>query len=191
MRLLATVLAAVTLANVSPAWAWQETMPGEGNWPPIPGNAGLAYFFGTWNPQCNVGAWQEHGLMTLRPRGRIEYQLRHPYLPTAYRIIEETPNYAVLMVRRLREGSRDLLDFWIIRLQDRDSAGHLGIESCRPWHKELEGFDWSKSDDGELRKVWRNSRECHPDFTRKYPSNPFLGDGWGQYCEFTFRAPLP
>ncbi len=188
MRLLATALVALLLSSNHPAWAWLDYPPGDKYWPPIPDNAGMRFFLGTWEPQCNNGTWNgtdkdAHGPMTLHADGRISYRKRDPYMPTRYRLIEETPYYAVLMVREpdLKDGF--IFRFWLLRRLEAWS-GSMGVNSCWPEDEDLKGFDWSKSDDEALRRVWRSSTTCHPDIKYKSVPTDFLGDHWNQECHF-------
>lgn len=191
MRLLAMMLAAFMLAGTQPTEArgWSDTPPGGQDWPPLPGNAGMGFFQGTWKPDCNNGTWisfvdEAHGPMTLHPDGRISYRMRNPYMPTRYRLIEETPNYVVLMVRMAPNKTRkQILRFWILRPLEAGSE-EIGVNTCWPEDKDLKGFDWANSDDETLRRVWRDSATCHPDHTRKSVPDSFLGNGWSQECAF-------
>ncbi|MEW5728191.1 MAG: hypothetical protein AB1918_10240, partial [Pseudomonadota bacterium] len=61
MRFLAVLLAVFLLAASQPAWAYRETLPGDEEWPEIPGRMGMKAFLDTWTPQCDNGAFQENG----------------------------------------------------------------------------------------------------------------------------------
>lgn len=191
MRLLVVVLTAFILASFHPAWArgWSDTPPGDQDWPPIPGNAGMGFFLGTWKPDCDNGIWissvsdNAHGPMTLHPDGTISYRRRDPTMPTHYRLIETTPYYVVLMTREPSKKYGQILRFWILRPLEAGSE-QIGVNECWPEDKDLAGFDWTGSDDETLRRVWRDSATCHPDRKPKSPSGYFLGGGWNQECAF-------
>lgn len=188
MRLLAMVLAALLLLSNQPAWAWMNNPPGDKYWPPIPDNAGLNFFLGTWEPQCNNGTWvsdvdEAHGPMTLHSDGKISYRMRKPYMPTRYRLIEETPYYVVLMVRKVSKERGEILRFWLLQRLEA-WTGSIGVNSCWPEKEDLKGFDWSKSDDEALRRVWRGSKTCNPEINYKSVPTSFLGDHWDQECHF-------
>lgn len=189
MRFLAVMLAAFMLASVQPAWAWLDGRPGDQYWPPIPGNAGMDFFLGTWKPDCNNGTWisfvdEAHGPMTLHPDGRISYRMRNPTMPTRYRLIEETPNYVVLMTHEDPwKQYGEILRFWILRRLEA-WTDKIGLNVCRPNEKDLKGFDWAGSDDDALRRTWRESASCNPDRMFKSLPGSYLGDGWDQECKF-------
>lgn len=194
MRLLAMMLAAFMLAGAQSARAWIDGWPGDENWPPIPGNAGMEFFLGTWKPSCNNGTWnsvveEAHGPMTLHPDGRISYRMRDPYMPTQYRLIEETPNYVVVLTRAPSKKYGEIFWFWVLRRLEAWTR-EIGVNECRPEDEDLKGFHWAGSDDEALRRVWRNSASCHPDRTPKSVPTSFLGDGWSQECDF-FRPGDP
>ena len=189
MRLLAMVLAALLLLSNQPARAWLDTPPGDENWPPIPDNAGLNFFLGTWEPQCNNGIWNgvdkdAHGLTTLHTEGRINYRRRDATLPGRYRLIEETPYYVVLMVRYAPWKSYgEHFEFWLLQRLEA-WTGSIGVNSCWPEKADLKGFDWNKSDDEALRRFWRGSKTCNPEINYKSVPTSFLGDHWDQECHF-------
>jgi len=188
MRLLALLLTALVLAAVQPAQAYQETMPGEGGWPEIPGRMGMKAFEGTWTPRCNHGAFTENGAMTVHDGGRITYRLRKPYLPTRYRVIEETPHYVVTLVQT---PERDIY-FRVFRPLDHSYAHSaiteinvIGINECPVYgDAERKRAIWKLSD-AELDEFWKTNKFCHPSLTEKGSLSPYWGGRWAQPCWFS------
>lgn len=187
MRWIALLSAALVLAVGHPAWAYTETMPGDERWPEIPGRMGMKAFEGTWTPQCNHGAFTENGAMTVQGGGRISYQLRKPYLPTRYRVIEETPHYVVTLVQT---PERDIY-FRAFRPLDESFArlgatgmSVIGINECPVYgDAKRKRAIWNFSE-AELDKFWKTNKFCHPSLTEKFSIDPYWGGRWAQPCYF-------
>ena len=187
MRLLAVLLAALTLAAAQPAWAYLETQPGDEEWPEIPGRTGMQAFLGTWMPLCNVGAYTENGAMTVHGDGRISYQLRKPYLPIRYRVIEITPHYVVTLVQTAEPAIR----LWAFRPLGKSFLGvgpggmrEIGVNECPIYgDAERKRAIWNFSD-AELTEFWRTNKFCHPSLTPKIEGGSYWGGRWGQACWF-------
>lgn len=185
MRLLAVLLTAWMLAAAQPAWAYTETQPGDEDWPEIPGRMGLKAFLGTWEPQCNHGAFTENGAMTVHDGGRISYELREPYLPVRYRVIETTPHYVLTLVQ---SPAKDLY-FRAFRPLNKSynrfgatGMSAIGINECPVYgDAERKRAIWSSSD-AELAEVWRTNRFCHPSLTEKIEGGSYWGGDWAQPC---------
>lgn len=187
MQLLAVLLAVLMLAAAQPAWAYTETMPGDEDWPEIPGRMGMKAFEGTWTPQCDHGAYTENGAMTVHDGGRISYQLRKPYLPVRYRVIEATPHYVVALVQTPEPSIR----FWAFRPLGKSfprpgTTGMrvIGIDECPVYgDAERKRAIWNFSD-AELAEFWRANKFCHPSLTEKARISPYWGGDWAHPCYF-------
>ncbi|EME68456.1 hypothetical protein H261_18395 [Paramagnetospirillum caucaseum] len=184
------LLAALVLAAVQPAWAYPETQPGEKGWPEIPGRIGMKGFEGTWKPRCDDGAYIENGAMTVHGDGRISYQLRKPYLPIRYRVIETTPHYVVTLVQTAEPAIR----FWVFRPLDHwhtrtaiSEMTDIGINECPIYgDAERKRAIWNFGD-AELAEFWRTNKFCHPSLTPKIEGGSYWGGDWGQACWFDQR----
>ncbi|RAU23800.1 hypothetical protein CU669_01550 [Paramagnetospirillum kuznetsovii] len=193
MRWLA-VLTVVLVLAAGPAWTAEWNKPGSSDWPPIPGNVGMKGFLGEWDPQCNDGLYIEEGRMTVHANGRISYAQKNPYLPTFYRVVEETAFYVLLMTRaapRTIDGHRYDEDFHFVLLHpeggfsDRDLSA-FRLHKCSPDKKDVAGFSWD-DDDQTARQIWRNSKSCNPTFRTLTELSPFFGEGsrfWSQPCNY-------
>lgn len=189
MRWITMLSAAFLLTAVQPALAYQETQPGEGGWPEIPGRTGLRAFLGTWFPQCNVGVFSQAKAMTVHDDGRITY-VRNKALPVRYRVIETTPYYVLTLVQAL-DGD---LYFWAFRPLDHlyaDSAISemisIGVNECQVYgDAERKHAIWNFGDD-ELLEFWRTNKFCHPSLTQKIEGGSYWGGDWGQACWFDRR----
>ncbi|RAU23799.1 hypothetical protein CU669_01545 [Paramagnetospirillum kuznetsovii] len=182
------VLVAILVIAASPAWTAEWDKPGSSDWPPIPGNVGMTGFLGEWDPQCNNGAYLENGRMTVHADGRIGYALKNPYLPTQYRLIEETAYYVLLMVRSPPVGKYgESFGFAIFRPEGKfGDPIPLRLHTCWPEQKELSGFSWNDGDQG-ARRVWQGSKSCNPALRKLTEREPFFGEGvrgWDQPCNY-------
>lgn len=187
MRWIALLSVALVLATVQPAWAYLETTPGDEEWPEIPGRIGIKAFEGTWTPRCNHGAFTENGAMTVHDGGRISYQLRKPYLPTRYRVIETTPHYVVTLV----QVSDEDLYFWALRplgksfpRPGRTGMNVIGLNECPVYgDTERKRAIWNFSN-AELAEFWRTNKFCHPSLTPKVEGGSYWGGRWAQPCYY-------
>ncbi|MGE5504438.1 MAG: hypothetical protein ACM31L_08445 [Actinomycetota bacterium] len=187
MRLRAVLWAALMLAAPQPVLAYTETQPGDERWPEIPGRIGMKAFLGTWAPQCNHGAYTENGAMTVHHDGRISYQLRKPYLPIRYRVIETTPYYVVTLV----QTAKQYIQFRVFRPLDKSynrfgatGMSAIGINECPiNGDAERERAIWNFSD-ADLAEFWRTNKFCHPSLTEKAEIAPYWGGNWAQPCWF-------
>ncbi|MEW5995707.1 MAG: hypothetical protein AB1744_15110 [Candidatus Zixiibacteriota bacterium] len=188
MRLLALIGAMLLVAApFCPAEAWLDSKPGGEYWPPIPGNAGIAAFYGTWWPQCWDGAWKAQGEMIVEPDGVLRYTAKEPYFPTRYRVIETTP-YGVTLVARTPADTDhgELFYFWVLRFLNVKN-NLIGVNECFPDDMDIKGFRWDFTD-AELKQFWSTFKACNPALTRKDPSvkdegYQYWGDGWSQSCD--------
>lgn len=196
MRMLAVLLAAFALTAVQPAWAYLETLPGKAEWPEIPGREGITAFLGTWMPQCNNGALQNAGDMTIHADGRISYE-RDEIWPTGYRVIEETPHYVVALVRAPTFEPKTInVAFWALRPLGKSfrPRGHtdmstIGVNYCLirtdvPRAEAIWNFN-----DAELAEFWRTNKDCHPSLTKKTEGGSYWGQGWSQSCYYARGQP--
>lgn len=188
MRLLALIGGALLAAILSgPAWAWQDSKPGGEHWPPIPGNAGMGAFYGSWWPQCDDGAWQDRDTIFIEPNGIIRYKRNPGGFPTQYRVIETTPYGVTLAVHTpASKGRDDINRFWILRYLNAKTS-HIGVHECFPHTMDIKGFRWDFTDD-ELKQFWSTFKACNPAVTYKDPrlkDEGFLywGRGWDQSCD--------
>lgn len=191
MRLLAVFLATFALVAVQPAWAYLETLPGDAEWPEIPGRAGMKAFQDIWMPQCNNGALQNVGDMTIHEGGRISYE-RSKTFQTGYRVIEETPYYVVLLVRlpKFKPGKMNV-SFWALRPLGKSfrPRGHTDMSTMGVNYCIIDGdvvhdqAVWNFTD-AELAEFWKTNKDCHPSLTRKTVADDYWGEGWSQWCYY-------
>ncbi|MGE5505972.1 MAG: hypothetical protein ACM31L_16240 [Actinomycetota bacterium] len=177
MRLLAMLLAAYWFAAGSSAKA---------DWAPIPGNAGMAYFLGTWDPVCNGAIEQGHGLMTFHPDGRITYQNEDGYSANAYRVIEEAPEYVALLVRmppfETRSERFQFVVLKLLHISHPPPPYELQYSKCGMYGEGQGGIRWDMSDD-DLRRIWQQRNSCLAEnITHETPLH-FIGGRWG-YCVY-------
>ncbi len=144
-------------------------------------------FLNTWSPQCDHGAYQENGDMTVHEGGRITYKAREPYLPTGYRVIEETPYYVVTLVRT-PEGD---IYFWAFRPLGKSFRPRgwtemttIGINECLVYGDEARKQEIWNFSDAELTTFWKTNKFCHPTLTEKSWSSPYWGGRWYQPCYY-------
>ncbi len=187
MRLLAVLQVVLMLAAALPAWAYTETQPGDEDWPEIPDRMGMKAFEGTWTPRCNDGAYTENGAMTVHDGGHISYQLRKPYLPTRYRVIEETPHYVLTLVQT---PERDVY-FRAFRplgksfpRPGKTGMRVIGINECPVYGDDDRRRAIWNFGDAELAEFWRTNKFCHPSLTEKVEGGSYWGGRWGQACYF-------
>ncbi len=89
LRTMMSGFVAVFLVAVGqPAWAYLETQPGDEEWPEIPGRMGMKAFLGTWSPECDDGAVQKAGKMTvlegINNRIKVIKRMAYGYRDDAY-----------------------------------------------------------------------------------------------------------
>lgn len=188
MRLLAVLSAALMLAAAQPVWAYVETQPGDEEWPEIPGQDGMKAFLDTWTPLCNNGAFTENGAMTVHDDGRITYQLRKPYLPIRYRVIETTPHYVVTLVQTPEPAIR----IWAFRPLGKSftplhgpGMSVIGVNECPVYgDAERKRAIWNFND-AELAEFWRTNKFCHPSLTPKTEGGSYWGGDWYQPCWYS------
>jgi hypothetical protein len=191
MRFLVVLLAAWALVSIRPAWAYLETQPGTEEWPEIPDRAGMKAFQDLWLPQCNKGALQNAGDMTIHADGRISYE-RDEIWPTGYRVIEETPHYVVALVRAPTFELKTInVAFWALRPLGKSfrPRGHtdmstMGVNYCLIRAEVARATEIWNFTDAELVEFWRTSKDCHPSKTKKIEGGSYWGEGWGQMCYY-------
>lgn len=188
MRLLALIGAMLLVAApLRPAGAWLDSKPGGEHWEPIPGNAGIAAFYGTWWPQCWDGAWKKQEDMIIEPDGVLRYTAKKPTFPTRYRVIETTPYGVTLAIHKpARKGREEINRFWVLRFLNVKN-NLIGVHDCLPHDMDMKDFRWDFTDD-ELKQFWSTFKACNPALTRKDPSvkdegYQYWGDGWSQSCD--------
>ena len=188
-------------AAASPALAWDEPMPGESRWPPIPHGGGLSAFVSKkWVPQCDRMAYGGY-FLRLTTDGQVVHErylaaAKQPWPSERYRAVAESGSYAVILVREDQGGGHGNYRFWSLRPEGvHDGAvtamrvGQCGdnrqgqLPPGKSWHPDLlhDGV-WTMSDAG-LKSYW-NSHECNPASAAKTTSQPFWGEGWDQYCPY-------
>lgn len=191
MRFLAVFLTALTLAAAQPAWAFRETLPGDADWPEIPGRMGMKAFLDTWTPQCDDGAFIENGDMTVHEGGRISY-VRNKVLPERYRVIEETPHYVVTLVQAptLKGDDFDVY-FWAFRPLGKSfhprgwtKMNVIGVNECPVYGDDARKQAIWNSSDAELVEFWKTNKFCHPALTQKIEGGSYWGGDWGQGCYY-------
>ena len=196
MRFFPTLLAALMLTVAQPAWAYLETLPGDAEWPEIPGRMGMTAFLGKWLPQCNDWVSVNAGDMTIHEDGRISYE-RDKGLPTGYRVIEETPHYVVALVRAPAfEPDKFNIYFWAFRSLGKSfrPRGHtdmstMGVNECPIYGNVVRDKAVWNFTDAELAEFWKTSKDCHPSLTKKTEGGSYWGQGWSQSCYYARGRP--
>lgn len=191
MRLLAVFLAVLALTAVQPAWAYLETVPGDVEWPEIPDRAGMKAFQDVWMPQCNDGALQNVGDMTIHGDGKISYE-RNETWPTRYRVIEETPHYVLALVRAPTFRPEKInVAFWALRPLGKSfrprgdtSMSTIGVNDCLIDADVARANEIWNLPDAELAEFWKSNKHCHPNLTKKTVPDDYWGEGWSQSCYY-------
>lgn len=191
MRFLVVLLAAWALLGLPPAWAYLETQPGTEEWPEIPNRAGMKAFQDLWLPQCNDGALQNAGDMTIHEDGRITYE-RGEIWPTGYRVIEETPHYVLALVRASTFSPQKIkVAFWALRPLGKSFRPHghtdmstMGVNRCIIDVDVTRATEIWNLPESELAEFWRTNKDCHPSKTKKIEGGSYWGEGWGQRCYY-------
>ena len=197
----ALIVAYLLGAAISPAFAWEEPMPGESGWPPIPHGGGLSAFVSKkWMPQCERMAYGGY-FLHLTPDGNL---IHERYLASAkqawpseqYRPVSVSGNYAIVLVRTDLGKGHGEYRFWSFR-PERVHGGTvtaMRVGQCgenrrgqlplgKSWHPDfLHDGLWAMND-AELEAYWKG-HECNPANSSKTPNQPFWGEGWEQYCPY-------
>lgn len=191
MRLSVMLLTVGMLIGTSPAWAYLETQPGTEEWPEILDRAGMKAFQDIWMPQCNNGALQDVGNMTIHADGRITYQ-RDEIWPTRYRVIEETPHYVLALVRASSFKSQEIkVAFWALRPLGKSfrprgdtDMSTMGVNYCIIDVDVARATEIWNLPDAELAEFWTSNKHCHPSKTKKVEGGSYWGEGWSQNCYY-------
>ena len=143
-------------------------------------------FLGTWSPECDNGAVQKAGKMTVLEGGQFSYD-KETVMPLRYRVIEETPHYVVTLV----QYSGGYLDFWAFRPLGKSYRPRgwtemttIGIDECPIYGDEARKQAIWDFSDTELVEFWKTNKFCHPSLTEKARISPYWGGDWGQACYY-------
>lgn len=159
--------------------------PIQGDWPPIPGNQGMAWFLDSWEPKFSHN-WHAVGSYTYLRSGVIAYEKGSP--DDRYRVVEERESYVILLVKNVHSDGRWHYSFEHLHpaplTPEQKSAGvplRAMLGYCSTDHNLDEtGPDLMALPQAELQALWAVSF-CNPlvgrnRATAKYP----WGTGWSR-----------